>query len=138
MALRLTGQRRTAETLVAGAVAVNGLTLQAGQLLLPDGTAGVPALAFASDTDTGMALVSAQIGLYHGGARKFSVATQGPASSDARLFMGAQSIQFTERTDPAAPAADNVHLYAKDSGAAKTQLAARFATGAVQVPAVEP
>jgi hypothetical protein len=40
--------------------------------------------------------------------------------------------------DPAAPAANFAVLYAKDNGAGKTQLVARFATGAVQVIATQP
>ena len=38
----------------------------------------------------------------------------------------------------AAPSANNVILYAKDDGSGKTQLVARFATGAVQVIATQP
>lgn len=41
-------------------------------------------------------------------------------------------------TDPPAPTANRVRLYARDNGAGKTQLCARFATGAVQVIATEP
>lgn len=43
-----------------------------------------------------------------------------------------------ESADPAAPAANGVRLYARDNGAGKTQLCARFATGAVQIIATEP
>jgi hypothetical protein len=39
---------------------------------------------------------------------------------------------------PAAPAADGVRIYAKDDGGGKTQLCARFATGAEQCFATEP
>jgi hypothetical protein len=46
--------------------------------------------------------------------------------------------QFIEIADPAAPAANNAVLYAKDNGAGKTQLAVRFNTGAVQILATEP
>jgi hypothetical protein len=46
--------------------------------------------------------------------------------------------QFIEQTDPAAPADVNVRLYAKDAGAGKTALVARFPTGAVQTIATEP
>jgi hypothetical protein len=46
--------------------------------------------------------------------------------------------QFTERSDPAAPAAHNVYVYTRDNGAGKTQLCARFATGAVQCFASQP
>jgi hypothetical protein len=47
-------------------------------------------------------------------------------------------IKFTEISDPTAPATNDVILYAKDNGAGKTQLMARFATGAVQQVAIEP
>lgn len=39
---------------------------------------------------------------------------------------------------PAAPAANNVRIYAEDNGAGKTRLMARFATGAAQQIAIEP
>lgn len=47
--------------------------------------------------------------------------------------MNGNAINFTERPDPAAPAANNALVYAKDDGAGHTQLVARFNTGAVQV-----
>lgn len=43
-----------------------------------------------------------------------------------------------EMADPSAPAADNGILYFRDNGSGKTQLVARFPTGAVQVIATEP
>lgn len=45
---------------------------------------------------------------------------------------------LTEQTAPAAPAANQVTLFARDNGAGKTQLCARFNTGAIQVIATEP
>ena len=42
-----------------------------------------------------------------------------------------------QSADPPAPAANKVVLYARDSGG-KTQLVARFPTGAVQEVAIEP
>lgn len=48
------------------------------------------------------------------------------------------TIEGPEISDPAAPAANNGRLYFRDNGAGKTQLAARFPTGAVQVIATEP
>lgn len=47
-------------------------------------------------------------------------------------------VEFSETTDPAAPATDHARLYARDNGVGKTQLCVRFATGAVQVIATEP
>jgi hypothetical protein len=52
--------------------------------------------------------------------------------------VGAHAVSFTEMTDPAAPAANNVVLFARDNGSGKTQLCARFATGAIQEVAIEP
>lgn len=45
---------------------------------------------------------------------------------------------FLEQTAPAAPAANEVVLYAEDNGSGKTRLMARFATGAAQQVAIEP
>lgn len=45
---------------------------------------------------------------------------------------------FVEQSDAAAPATNQVVVYAKDNGAGKTQLVARFPTGAVQQLAIEP
>jgi hypothetical protein len=47
-------------------------------------------------------------------------------------------MQFLERTDPSAPVSNNAFLYCRDNGSGKTQLVARFPTGAVQVIATEP
>ncbi len=47
-------------------------------------------------------------------------------------------IQLSERADPSAPAADKAILYVRDNGSGKTQIVARFHTGAVQVIATEP
>jgi len=45
---------------------------------------------------------------------------------------------YTERADPAAPAADQAVVYVRDNGSGKTQLCVRFSSGAVQVLATEP
>lgn len=68
------------------------------------------------------------------GANDFNIYSAGTAS--VNRFEG--SVEFVEKTDPAAPAANNARLYAKDNGSGKTQLVVRFATGAVQVLATEP
>lgn len=51
-------------------------------------------------------------------------------------------VQFIElqelSADPDAPGTNRVRIYAVDNGSAKTRLAARFATGAVQEIDVEP
>lgn len=51
---------------------------------------------------------------------------------------GAGALHFQEQTAPSAPSANNVYLYAQDNGAGKTQLMAKFATGAAQQIAIEP
>ena len=47
-------------------------------------------------------------------------------------------VEFTEQSDPSAPAANRAALYSRDNGSGKTQIVARFPTGAVQVIATEP
>jgi hypothetical protein len=51
---------------------------------------------------------------------------------------GGGAMQLTEMTAPAAPATDNVRIYAEDDGSGKTRLMARFATGAAVQIAIEP
>ena len=46
--------------------------------------------------------------------------------------------QLSEMTAPAAPATNDVRVYAEDNGAGKTRLMARFATGAAVQIAIEP
>lgn len=48
------------------------------------------------------------------------------------------SLEGEEIADPAAPATNRGILYFRDNGAGKTQLVARFPTGAVQVIVTEP
>lgn len=54
------------------------------------------------------------------------------------FIMGGTFMEITEQTAPAAPAANNVRIYAEDNGAGKTRLMALFATGAAQQIAIEP
>ena len=50
-----------------------------------------------------------------------------------------QFIELQELTaDPDAPSGNRVRIFAKDSGASKTQFSARFSTGASQTIAEEP
>jgi len=51
---------------------------------------------------------------------------------------GGGSLEMQEVTAPAAPATNNVRIYAEDDGAGKTRLMARFATGAAVQIALEP
>ena len=57
-------------------------------------------------------------------------------------YMPKLECQFIELQElsasPAAPGTNRVRVYAIDTGGAKTQLSARFATGAVQAVATEP
>lgn len=48
------------------------------------------------------------------------------------------AMEFLEMTAPAAPAANQVRIYAQDNGSGKTRLMALFATGAAQQLAIEP
>ena len=58
--------------------------------------------------------------------------------SAALTLSGGGYIHWTERTDPAAPAANDARLYVRDNGAGKTQLVIRFSSGAIQVIATQP
>lgn len=73
--------------------------------------------------------------------------TVGLSTSITTTFSGSVSLSsattgyvegIEQSSDPAAPAANAGRLYWKDSGGGKTQLVARFNTGAVQVIATEP
>ncbi len=156
MTLRRGLQRRVAEVLADGATALGtlsvagtlaaaaaltvgtGVTLAAGQYLGPDGAAAAPTFSFNGATNTGLLRdASANPAIARAATTGFNVNATGTfLNGTATVSSG--NILFTERADPAAPAANQCALYAKDSGAGKTQLAARFNSGAVQVPAVEP
>ena len=58
--------------------------------------------------------------------------------SDTQAAVPAVLTLAEKGSDPAAPAANNVHVYSRDNGAGKTQLVARFPTGAIQQIAIEP
>ena len=72
------------------------------------------------------------------------VLTSGDLQVGARTLSGVTSIvqstyhQMTEMTAPAAPAANNVRIYAEDNGSGKTRLMALFPTGVAQQIAIEP
>ena len=51
---------------------------------------------------------------------------------------GGGSLEMQEVTAPAAPATNNVRIYAEDNGSGKTRLMARFATGSAVQIAIEP
>jgi Pectate lyase superfamily protein len=60
------------------------------------------------------------------------------AGSETASITSTGAFKLLEQTDPTAPATNNALLYAKDNGSGKTQIVARFPTGAVQVIATEP
>ena len=62
----------------------------------------------------------------------------GITSPAARLDIGAGAMRYAEMTAPSAPAANSVVVFARDNGAGKTELCARFNTGAIQVIAAQP
>ena len=72
------------------------------------------------------------------------VLTSGDLQVGTRTLSGVTSIvqsnyhQMTEMTAPAAPAANNVRIYAEDNGSGKTRLMALFPTGVAQQIAIEP
>lgn len=94
---------------------------------------------------------SASLGIGPLGAADKGIAIRGNAAQTGALLEALDSannlllsilagggIQMLEQADPAAPPANSGILYVKDNGAAKSQLVARFPTGAVQVIATEP
>jgi hypothetical protein len=56
----------------------------------------------------------------------------------AGVIAGDKHIRLTEITAPAAPAANQVVIYAEDNGAGKTRLMAKFSSGAAQQIAIQP
>ncbi|QMP83918.1 MAG: hypothetical protein [Caudoviricetes sp.] len=54
------------------------------------------------------------------------------------ILQGSGYYQIAESTAPAAPAVDNVRIYAEDNGSGKTRLMARFASGVAVQIAIEP
>jgi|MDSW01.2.fsa_nt_gb hypothetical protein len=58
------------------------------QLRIPDGTASDPAIAFASDPDTGINLTSSNLNLVHSGANKISVGSGGSTLGGTVTFSG--------------------------------------------------
>jgi hypothetical protein len=74
-----------------------------------------------------------------GGVYGIQVATDlrvelGTAAGTGKSFLE----MWEQASDAAAPATDSVRVFAKDNGAGKTQLVARFPTGATVVIATEP
>lgn len=66
-----------------------------------------------------------------------TVLITGVTTLEANLILSSVAAQFSEIADPAAPMTNKVFLYARDTGG-KTELVARFPTGAIQQVAIEP
>ena len=66
-----------------------------------------------------------------------AVAISLDAAGDIDMLGLGSFIQMVEGTDAAAPAANHVRIYTRDNGG-KTELVARFNTGAIQQIAIEP
>jgi len=69
---------------------------------------------------------------------RFGVASQEWLRVDNNGAICYGRMEFNEMTPPAAGAANTAKLFAQDNGSGKTQLAVRFASGAIQVLATEP
>jgi len=83
--------------------------------------------------DTGILLKASDYGVTAEPVVQICDATTGDVAA-----MEAKWTEMSEISDPTAPSANRVRLYCKDNGSGKTQLVARFPTGAVQQVAIEP
>ena len=143
IALRRGLQRRVASILTDGAQALGTLAVAStlavtGQALVSDGVVGAPGLAFSGAPSTGIYRDgSGQVGHVRLGTSMASITASGLYCA-TELNIAAGSILLYERTAPGVPAANTMRVFGQDNGAGKTQLAVRFATGAVQTPATEP
>lgn len=115
---------------ITGAVTVNGnLTVgSAGRLLLPDGTAGAPALAFTNYPTTGLRTLTGAVGLVTGGSDRLRVNATTEMIGVMRFNSNSYLELFNMAADPAAPS-QGARIYAiLDTG--KAEFRARFPTGA--------
>lgn len=96
---------------------------------LQNGTAASPQLGPAATPDVGLFFSSSIIGLAVTGHEVIRFSSNGGTVA---------YWEMSEHSDASAPSANAVRVYSRDSGAGKTQLVARFNTGAVQVIAAEP
>lgn len=70
--------------------------------------------------------------------RSLTLSTGDFALGSGNFFLGTSLMVLGERADPGAPSANFGYLYCRDNGSGKTQIVARFPTGAIQVIATEP
>lgn len=112
-----------------------------GKLLLTDAAgAGSPMLLWGGITDQfpGIKRASSALSLRKaddsGAASLFAAAI----TTNGILTVGSGHILMDEITDAAAPAADMGVIYFREGAGSKTELVARFPTGAIQQLAIEP
>lgn len=133
----------TVNTTLAGNLTVSGtgLSTVSGRLKVEHTTTAVNSLQATNLSATGYGVFT------KGGSTKASglyVAQLGDYTGGAATVFYSDAIEMPgylmgpEISDPSAPASNTGVLYFKDNGSGKTQLVARFATGAVQVIATEP
>ena len=94
--------------------------------------AGAQFGSFVTQTSTGHMFFE-----YGGGTGDVAWLADSGGSEQLRLFRDG-GLQLPERADPSAPASNKAIIYVRDNGSGKTQVVARFPTGAVQVIATEP
>ena len=119
----------------------NGMTVSSGQIIMQNaGTASLPSIAWevSGSANYGLFQSSISIGLSTAGAERANWNAGGQTLAAGLFMTGSAQIQLPQVTAPAAPAAGFTRIYAVDNGAGKTQLRARFDTGAEQAVATEP
>lgn len=102
------------------------------EIATADTNSKVPAWEFYTPREGWLAYVADEDAPY-----RFDGAAWTPSVKFIELRL-ATFLEGVEIADPAAPAANEGRLYFRDNGAGKTQLVARFNSGAVQVIATEP
>lgn len=116
----------------------------AGQILIEEGTAALPGIAFVADPDTGFYSAGANVlGISVAGGVDWTIAAAGELIAGSSggsngIDLKGNYMTLTEISVPAAPGANNGRLFAKDNGSGKTQLCVIFATGGEQCFATEP
>lgn len=111
-----------------GSAAVTFLTKNQG-----DAVGNKGGVVIKSQGDTGVLLKASDYGVTAEPVIQFCDATTGDVAAVESKWTEMQEI-----TEPTAPGANKVRLYCRDNGSGKTQLVARFPTGAVQQVAIEP
>jgi hypothetical protein len=106
-----------------------------------DGSASAPAFR-GTDADIGISFNPGPLGnvdISVSGVVRLTVgATAVGIAAGNPLAINENYLEGGEIADPSAPSSNYGRLYFRDNGAGKTQLVARFPTGAIQVIATEP